>query len=155
MTLRPNSDPSTLLALVALAGGAPLLLLAFLLGGPWGNAAAALLVGLLPAALLALGVASKLRRLRRRLVLWLLLSGLSSGVFVVYLTTSGSPAGWWVGGFPLPTALLIYGVGLGLLLATGLFYAVVFDRLGIDRNDLKRLERIAAERGGRKPGDDA
>lgn len=142
-----------LLALVALTGGAPLLLVAFVVGRPWADALAALLVGLLPAALFALGTASKIRRLRRRMVLWLLLSALSGGLLAVYLTASGAGANVWVAGFPLPTALLIYAVGLGLLLATGLFYAAVFDRLGIDRDDLERLERIAAERAGRQKGE--
>ncbi len=136
-------------ALTVLAVGSPLLLVAFWVGGPVGTAVAALLVGLLPAALFALGVGSRLRRLRRRLAFWILLLALSGGVLAVYGLASGSWAHVWWAGFPLPTALLIYGVGLGMLIATGVFYALAFDRLGIDRGELERLEGMAADRADR------
>lgn len=144
MPRSPRDGYPRALALAVLAVGSPLLLAAFWLGGPVGTAVAALLVGLLPAALFVLGAGSKLHRLRRRLAFWVLLLALSGGVLAVYGTASTDLAEVWLGGFPLPTALLIYGVGLGLLIATGAFYAAVFDRLGIDREELERLERIAS-----------
>lgn len=152
MPRSPRDGFPPALALVVLAVGSPLLLVAFWVGGPVGTAVAALLVGLLPAALFALGAGSKLHRLRRRLVLWLLLLALSGGVLAVYGTASTDLAQVWLAGFPLPTALLIYGVGLGMLIATGAFYAAVFDRLGIDREELDRLERIASPPADRDGG---
>lgn len=128
-----------------------MLLVAFLVGGRWGTPVAALLVGLLPAALFALGVGAKIRRPSRSIVLWSLLLALSGGVLAVYLTASGAASEIWWAGFPLPTALLIYGVGLGSLVATGAFYAATFDRLGIDSEDLERLDRLTGGEAGRDP----
>lgn len=142
MPRRARSEPWSVFALVVLSVGAPLLPVAFWWGGRVGTTLAALLVGLLPAALLVLGVGPKARRLRRRVGWWIVPAALSGGVLTVYLTASEGLAEVWILGFPLPTALLIYGVGLGLLIATGWLYAASFDRLGIDQEDLDRLDRI-------------
>ncbi|MEO8269366.1 MAG: hypothetical protein ABI557_06580 [Aureliella sp.] len=47
-------------------------------------------------------------------------------------------------GFPLPTALMIYGVG-GVPLAFILLYAFCFDRLILTSDDLAKMDRIVRE----------
>jgi hypothetical protein len=145
----PTTRSISLFALGLLAAGCPLLLAGFLVPGL--TALAALWVGLLPAALALLGLASRWRGLRGRVPIALTLAAVALGPFAVYLATVRRPpegGAWWLG-LPAPTAGLVFGVGLAGLVVTGVLYAWTFRHAGVRDEDLERIARLAGA------GDDA
>lgn len=118
-------------AFAFLAAAPPLLLAAFFLGGRGADWLTAALVGAFPVALVTFAVSGRGRagRLGGWLVaLLVLLEGCLLGALGLTSTTTGAAgSGPWLGGFPAPTALLIYGLGAGALLLSGIAYAATFE----------------------------
>ena len=115
--------------LILLATGAPLLLLALLVGGRWAEWVFVVVSLLFPAALCALGVAAGRRRPAGLIVALLGLLLVASGVGILLLDgAEGSLLG-----LPPGTALMLVGLGLVPLLVTGLGYAADFRAQGRGR----------------------
>lgn len=124
---------------------------AFLPGGvsAWAPWAMTIGIALLCVGFMALGAARPGRRLG---LLWIpfgfafvvLVGGF--GLALALPGTEG-PAARLVGGLPLRTALVVYGVGLLPALVLPLAYAFTFEKLTLDGTD---LERIRAARRARE-----
>lgn len=109
--------------LILLATGAPLLLLALLVGGRWAEWLFVVVSLLFPAALCALGVARRARRRAAGLIVPLLgLLLVVSGAGILLLDGTGGS----LLGLPAGTALMLVGLGLVPLIVTGLGYAADF-----------------------------
>lgn len=130
------------LALTLLAAGSPLLLVALCLGGVWAEWVVLALVTLLPVAITVAAVAEGRGSVALAVFLALVIALLTGGLALAVVL----PAEPWIGGFPAPTAVLVYGVGLATLVVVVLAYALTFDRLGIDREDLERLAALGGRR---------
>lgn len=119
-------------SLFVLAAGCPLLAVSFWLPAPWGPGMGALLVGVLPAALIGLGASEALPPVPveqgwwKKALLLLTLALISPFVLAVYLLRG---VDGWLWGLPWPTAVLVYGA-LFLLVWTGAVYAATFGRGG-------------------------
>lgn len=90
-----------------------------------------------------------LRPLRGRMRIFVILGALHVAAFVMmfiadYFYSIGELR-MLVLGFPLPTALMLYGVG-GVPLAFILLYVFWFDRLILTADDMVKLERIVQEK---------
>lgn len=125
---------------------------ALLLVGFWAPGAelwAAVGCGLLPVALVMLGLASAWGRVgagMRGVVIGVLVA-MALGPWAVYRMTMrwGAEDGEWWLGLPAPTALLVFGVGLASLVVTGWVYAGTFGEAGVREEDLERLAQLRAE----------
>lgn len=130
-------------ALAVLAAASPLTLGALLLPGAVSDLLLAVLTGVVPAALMALGAGSaRWARSGRSRWLFPALGVLLVAAAVTVLLLSGRSAGA-EGGSGLPAATVVQIVGLWLLplpLAT-LGYALTFDHAGVSREALGELRR--------------
>jgi hypothetical protein len=138
------------IALTLLALAAPVTLLGFLAGGAWGPWAAAVGGAVLPVALIALGAARPagpggVGALGWGLLaLWILLAG---GLAALLLLPDGGPGVFGgLGGLPLGTALLIFGLVPGSFALVVTLYAATFDRHGLRPEDLERIRRLRPSR---------
>ena len=117
------------IAVAVLSGGAPLILAALVLGGPWADWTFVVVSLAFPPALILLAVsrAPNLRSLVAVLVvLWLVLE-LSA---LAMLLLAGGPATATVLGLPWATAIMLGGLGLVPLVLVVLGYAATFDASG-------------------------
>ena len=136
-------------ALAFLAFSAPAMLLAFAVGTPAGEVAFTLIAAAFPVALIALGVArgGSLGPLG-----WPLLALLTILVvdLVAILALRGSvETAPWLGGLPLPAAIMFYGLFLLPQILVCVAYVSTFERVGLSRDDLDALRR----RFGREPAE--
>lgn len=131
-------------ALLLLALTAPATLLGFLVEGAWSPWAAAAGGVVLPVALIALGAARPGERggaLGWGLLALLIL--LAGGLAAILLLPDGGPGVFGVlGGLPLGTTLLIFGLVPGSLALVVTLYAATFDRHGLRPEDLERIRRL-------------
>jgi hypothetical protein len=129
------------LALIVLTLSFPTLLLTFFFEGEPVQAVFCFLVMTLPVALMVLGasrggeIGSLLGAL---LALWLVLE---ASILTIFSLT-GSEAELWVGGFPVATAMMLYGIWLTPLGLVALAYAWTFSRSGLTQQDLERVRRF-------------
>ena len=67
-----------------------------------------------------------------------------TGLTITYAQYAADPSGSFFGGFPLPTAWMIYGMWFFPLLLVGL-YMVMFDRWVLTEDDLARFQDLVDE----------
>jgi hypothetical protein len=136
------------IALLFLALASPLLLVLFLIPGPFAETVFAALVMAYPVALIALAVArqGRLGPLGLPLVgLLILLEGCAVGMLLLRGRVLDGP---WLGGLPLAAAIQLYGLFLAPLLLVALAYALTFDRFELRQQDLERLRKHISNRAG-------
>jgi len=107
-----------------------------------------LLVMAFPAALITLAVArnGKLGPLLAPLaVLTLMLEGCGVAMLLLRGQVLDGP---WFGGFPVGTAIQVYGLWLGPLLLVALAYGLTFDRWELREEDLRRFDARRRRSGG-------
>jgi hypothetical protein len=117
------------------------MLLAFAFGTPAGEVAFALLAVAFPVALIVLGVerAGSVGPLRWPLAA--LLSILVADVVAMLALAGSVETAPWVGGLPLATAVMFYGLFLLPQALVCLAYAWTFERFGLRQDDLDELRR--------------
>lgn len=136
-------------ALAAVAAASLLLPPALLAGGRVGTfvfAAAVVVLSVGLAAIATTGPGSSAAG-RRAVAPWLgaFLLALGAGMAAVF-ALSGSTVR--LGGLPAPTAVLLYGLALGVFVLTTCGYLATFATAGVREEDLARLAALARERRG-------
>jgi hypothetical protein len=125
--------------------------LAFLPGGgpPWAAWGLALGSAGVLASMIALGAARRGRVRALGLIASVLTFLVVSGAFAaaLLLPANEGPGMPLVLGFPLRTAIVLYGVGIVPMLFLPIAYAASFDTDTLSDDDLERVRRAAQERG--------
>jgi len=136
------------LSLLFLAFASPLLLVLFLIPGPFAETLFSVLVMAYPVALIVVAVAHKGRLgvVGFPLIgLLLFLEACAIGMLVLRGRVLDGP---WFGGLPLAAAIQLYGLWLVPLLLVALVYGLTFDRFELRQEDLDRLEEYLRDREG-------
>ena len=133
------------ISLVFLGLASPVLLVAFLVGGPWAEQTFLVINAAFPVALITIGITSPrsggkpVETGPLRWVLLALLVILEAG-FLALGHWRGADGPWFLG-LPLTAAIQVYGLLLLPLPLVTLAYALTFDRFGLDEADLRELGR--------------
>jgi len=127
-------------ALVFLALASPLVLVLFLLPGPFAQWTFALLVMAYPVALIVVAVDRRGGLGPLALPLLVLLLFLEACAVSMLVLRGRVLDGPWFGGLPLAAAIQLYGLFLVPLLLVALVYALTFDRFEMREEDLDRVE---------------